>query len=432
MLYHRVKGCYDLLPESDELWKESHVWQYVEETCRHIANLYGFKEVRPPIFEYTEVFTRSAGNESDIVSKEMYTFEDKGGRSISLRPEVTASLVRAYIENGLSHTKTQRFFYFGPCFRYDRSQKGRYRQFFQFGVEVMGEETPITDAEVILMLLQLYHRLGLKHVKLLINSIGDLKTREIYAEVLRDFFKDHKEKLSLDSQKRLETNPLRILDSKEISDKELVKLAPRIDSYLTPESKDHFQEVVALLEKENIPYKIEPNLVRGLDYYCDVVFEVISEFDTAAQNTIGAGGRYDGLVEKMGGAPLSGVGFATGIERIVQNMVQENASIPSKKGVTYYFIPLSEKAKSISFDLMQKARNLGISSLLHQKNFHIKKGLQTATALGAEFAIILGDEEIGENKVKVKHLFSRFEKDFPFSSLFDLTQLMQEYHDESK
>ncbi len=416
-MFQRVKGSFDIVPEDAEKWRQADAWQRFEKEARKISSLYQFQEIRTPIFEHTEVFTRSAGSESDVVLKEMYTFFDKGERSLSLRPELTAPIVRAFIENSLFQKGCDRFFYMGPCFRYDRMQKGRYRQFHQFGVELFGPKDPYLDVETIYFLLQLYKNLGISKTTLKINSIGDKEIREEFANALKSYFKSYEKQLSEDSQRRLTTNPFRILDSKEECDQALVKNAPKISEFLTPLRRTFFEDVLQILDSLKISYEVDPNLVRGLDYYCDTVFEVVSTNDSGAQNAIGGGGRYDGLMKAMGGPDLPGFGFATGIERVLQSMLAENSLVSEKEGPTYYFIPLSPPAKELCFRAMTLLRNQGKSAILHTKNYHAKKGLSQALELNAQFAVLVGEEEIESNHLTIKCLKTREEKKIPLAEL---------------
>ncbi len=413
----RVKGAFDVIPECLEKWRESHAWQHFESVARDLAALYGFQEIRTPVFEYTEVFTRSAGEESDVVLKEMYTFFDKAERSLSLRPELTAPIVRAYIENGLQQMKCDRFFYIGPCFRYDRMQKGRYRQFHQFGAELFGPKDPYLDVETIHFLMQLYKKLGLKNTALKINSIGDKEIREEFARALQAYFTPFTRELSPDSQRRLTSNPLRILDSKDERDREIAKNAPQIAEFLTPYRRTFFEDVLKGLSSLDIPYVIEPSLVRGLDYYCDTVFEVVATTDLGAQNALGGGGRYDGLMKDLGGPDLPGFGFATGIERVLLSMIAENSLGETKNGPDFYLIPLSPASKEYCFLLMKILREEGKSALLHTKNFALKKGLSDASDILAKKAIIIGEEELKTQIATIKCLSTRAEEKMPFSKI---------------
>ena len=410
MNYQRVKGSYDIIPKSDEPWKEASAWHFLEKMVRTITKRYALEEIRTPIFEYTDLFIRTVGTETDIVSKEMYTFMDKGDRSLSLRPELTAPLLRAYIENGLTQVHPQRYYYMGPCFRYDRAQKGRYRQFTQFGIEILGEKDPAVDVETITCFLDLLQELNLQQFTLKINTIGDLSCRKEYALALQKHLFSHKSSLSEESKRRLTTNPLRILDSKEACDQALLEDAPILSDFISPSSLAHFEKVLSILTALSIPFQKEPRLVRGLDYYVDTVFEVVTRDDKGAQNALGGGGRYDGLVKQLGGPEVPAIGFGCGLERILQALVAEGKRPPKKEGPDYFIIPLSEEAKKRSFILAHRYRRLGKSVSLFLKNFHIKKGLQAAEQYGAKEAVIVGDEELGTGTVTIKNLTSREER----------------------
>ncbi len=424
MLYNRVKGCYDILPEADELWKMSHIWRDIEEKARSVAKKYGFKEAILPVFEHTEVFTRSSGEGSDIVSKEMYTFEDKGGRSISLRPELTAPLVRAYIENNLHDKACNRFYYFAPLWRYNRAQKGRYRQFYQFGIEAIGHNDPLIDVESIALLLEFYNSIGLTNTSLLINSIGDGESRKNFIKKFKDYLAPNLENLSEESRERYEINPLRILDSKDQRDREICANAPKIIDFLSSGSSSHFNIVCDELTNLNIKYTIDHTLVRGLDYYRDTVYEIVKLDDVRAQNSLGGGGRYDDLMKMMGGPDMPGVGFATGIERVIQSMTEQENFINTTPTIDFYLIPLSEKCKNICFKYMTIIRCNGFSSLLHYNNFNVKKGLQTAVKNNASYAIIIGDDQLQSNTLRIKNLKSHEERDESETILYKLELLL--------
>ncbi len=417
MKFSRAKGCYDIYEGADEPWKEPSLWVAAENAARRVARAYGLSEIRTPVFEYTDVFLRSVGETSDIVSKEMYTFEDKGGRSLTLRPEITAPVIRAYIENSLFQKGSNRLYYFGPCWRYDRAQKGRYRQFSQFGIEILGVDDISADIETIAGLLEFYRVLGLKNTTLLINSIGNMEVRAKFVQVLKDHFAPVKDKLSEDSQRRLGENPLRILDSKDEKDIELCKQAPTIFDFLTPEQSDRFSQLQSSLKELGIDYTVSPNLVRGLDYYCDTVFEVVAQDDARAQSTIGAGGRYDGLVKGMGGPDVPGVGFATGIERILQNLLAQNPGTSFEEPPEYYFIPLSAECRQALLPYLIKFRQAGLRCLLHQGGLNVKKAFTQAEKLNAQTAVLLGDDELKNKKIKIKNLSTREEVEYPISQL---------------
>ncbi|MCH9621227.1 MAG: Histidine--tRNA ligase [Chlamydiia bacterium] len=416
MLKKRVKGCYDLYPRSKESWQDPQIWSYVYETISKITKLYGFEELSTPSFEYTEVFTRSSGEESDIVSKEMYTFLDKKGRSLSLRPELTAPAIRAYIENGGMEEKVSKLFYKGPCYRYDRAQKGRYRQFNQFGIEVIGVKDPLIDVEVISMLIHFFEDLGIKKTTLLINSIGSPECRKKYSEELVSFLSSKKDQLSEDSKRRLETNPLRILDSKDENDKKIIVTAPNILDFINEDSKNHFEQVLKGLDEIGVSYKIDHKLVRGLDYYTDTVFELIREDDASAQNTLGGGGVYSGLVKALGGKDLPGIGFALGLERTIQYLLEENIEIPKAAPLKFYFIGLDEECRNNLLKPLDFVRKNDASAHLHE-GISIKSALKKAAQKNAQYAIILGKDELTKGICKVKDLTLREEKSIPFKEL---------------
>lgn len=413
------KGTFDLLPsaQKDEPWKTIAYWQYAEELVRSLAREFSFSEIRTPIFEATELFTRSVGEETDIVGKEMYTFLDKGGRSLTLRPEGTAAVMRAVIEKRLYDIPAcRKLFYIAPMFRHERPQAGRYRQHHQFGAEAIGSKSARQDVEMIDMLWQLLSRLGLKNLRLLINSVGDAPSRERYKEALCDFLSPHRESLSPESQTRLVKNPLRILDTKNLAEQQLLKGAPNILDFLGEEPKDHFAEVIALLEKLHIPFTITPTLVRGLDYYEKTVFEVVSG-DLGAQNTVGAGGRYDGLIRLLGGPDLPAVGFATGLERLLQTVLLQGISLPEAKGPFLYLIPLGDEAASRLFLLAHELRSKGICVDVAKDEKKLKAHLQQADELNARYVLILGDEEIAKGVALLKEMKTRTEESLPLASI---------------
>lgn len=395
--YKVPKGCFDILPETSERWI------YLEDVCRRVAKNYGFHEMRTPIFERTELFVRSVGETSDIVSKEMYTFEDKAGRSMSLRPEGTAPVMRAYLEGGMAHLPHQKVFYFGPYFRYDRPQAGRFRQFHQFGIESIGSSDPVSDFEAIDLLHSVYKELGLKDLVLLVNSVGSPESRLAYRAALKEFLRPHFDQLGEDSKVRFEKNPLRILDTKNQKERELLKGAPSILDYLDKECREHFAAVLKLLDRHSINYVVDSSLVRGLDYYNKTVFEFTSSA-LGAQSTIGAGGRYDGLLESFGGPDLPGVGFATGMERILVTLESQKAFLPKPPGPTVYFIPLDPKSLELATDIAFGLRRKGISTDLFLKGQKVGKGLQMADKLGATYACVIGENECASKTCELKHL----------------------------
>lgn len=405
MKYTIAPGVFDIIPQDPKNpWKNSYLWTYVEAVIRQTANQFGFREIRTPVFERTELFVRSVGETSDIVSKEMYTFEDKGKRSMSLRPEGTAPAIRAFIENQLHASgPIQKLFYLSPMFRYERSQAGRYRQHHQFGAEAIGLSSPEQDAEVIDLLYTVYKRLGLRNVRLMINSIGDSDARLAFRKALQDYLRPHLSELSEDSQHRFEHNPLRILDSKDPKDQELIKEAPCILDFLSDESREHFEKLKKLLEDLKIPYQVNPLLVRGLDYYNRTVFEVVTE-DLGAQNSIGGGGRYDGLIESLGGPSLPASGFGTGLERIIQTMINQQVTVPEAPAPILYMIPLGEAAKKPCFILLHDLRQKGLAAEMDLTGKKLPKMMQQADQMKAQFVVVIGDQELASGEVELKEM----------------------------
>lgn len=420
MQFQIPKGTFDILPYgADEPWRLVYLWQHLEETIRKLCQEYGYMELRTPIYERTDLFQRGVGEGTDIVTKEMFTFEDKGGRSLTLRPEATASTMRSFIENRLANVGTvHKLYYVGPMFRHERPQSGRYRQFHQFGVEAIGAFAPEQDAEVIDLLFQFYQRLGLKNLKVHVNSVGDAASRDAFRTALLEYLRPHMADLSVESRERLEKNPLRILDSKDPKDKEIVAKGPSILHYLSASARKNFQDLCHLLDLIHVPYEIDDKIVRGLDYYNHTVFEVLTH-DIGAQNAIGAGGRYDGLISQFGGPDLPGVGFATGLERVLQVMLAQNIAPVEKKVPSVYFIPFNqdETARAKCFSLSTLCRHNGLSS---QVEFHAKKvpaAIQNATRAGATYCAILGSDELEKGKLHLKHLESREQKEVSFDNL---------------
>jgi len=412
------KGTFDILPYgTKEAWRLSGLWQHVESVINGITNDYGYHEIRTPIYELSSLFDRGVGETSDIVTKEMFTFEDKGGRSLSLRPEGTSSVMRSFIENRLSSEgNVHKLFYTGPMFRYERPQSGRYRQHHQFGVEAIGNPGPEQDAEVIDLLCQFYNRLGLKNLTVHLNSVGDLESRANFKEALLNFLKPHLQELSADSQIRFEKNPLRILDSKDPKDKVLLESAPSILNYLTPSSEKHFQMLCSHLKLLNIPYLVNDKIVRGLDYYSKTVFEVLTG-DLGAQNTIGAGGRFDGLLSTFGGPDLPAVGFATGLERVLQVMVAQKIDSPTQPHPLVYFIPMGEEAKEECLKLTTLCRHNQIGADAEWNAKKMQTAIQNGLKLGATYCAIIGSDELKNKTVQLKHLKNRTQKEMQMNNL---------------
>ncbi|HEX2579856.1 MAG TPA: histidine--tRNA ligase [Rhabdochlamydiaceae bacterium] len=420
MEYTIPKGVFDVLPKEpkpEDAWRASWHWQYVETVLRRCAADYGFKEIRTPLFERTELFVRGVGESSDIVTKEMYTFLDKGERSMTLRPEGTASVMRAFVEKHLDQIPgLHKFFYIGPMFRYERPQSGRYRQHHQFGAEAIGIGKPEQDVELIDLLCEIYRRLGLKGLKVMINSVGDEASRIPYREALKKHLQPHFEKLSADSQVRFTKNILRILDSKDEGDQALLAKAPSILEFLSDEARAHFEKVKRLLEMEKIPYVVNHKLVRGLDYYNKTVFEVASE-SLGAHNTLGGGGRYDGLIHSFGGPNLPSVGFAAGIERLLQTMTAQHVNFPAPPSPVIFLIPMGEAASEACFALTCRLRRQGIAAEMDLSGKKIQHGLQLAGSENARYSIVIGDREMETGEVEIKEMATRTSQKIVLSKL---------------
>jgi histidyl-tRNA synthetase len=414
-------GVFDILPvHPKEPWKNSYLWVWLETVMREIAHDYSLREIRTPIFEKTELFCRVVGETSDIVTKEMYSFLDRGGRDITLRPEGTAPVIRAFIEHALADKPNMhRLFYMCPMFRYERSQAGRYRQHHQIGVEIIGSHAAETDAELIDMVYTLYSRLGIQNLSIAINSIGSKESRAKYKEALKSYLQEHISQLSSDSQTRLEKNPLRILDSKDPEDQKIVAKAPSILDYLDQDSKEHFERTLDCLRALQIPFHVNPLLVRGLDYYNKTVFEIIST-NLGAQNSIGGGGRYDGLIKELGGPDLPACGFGTGIERILQTMLAQNVPLPDEPKPTIYFIPLSDDAKKVCFNLQKELRNAHISVQMDESGKKLNKAMNRAHTIGAKYVAVIGDDEIQSKIINLKEMQSGTVTQVSFERLHEL------------
>ncbi len=392
----------DILPEDEAIWR------YVRDTAERVARLFDYHRIETPLVEDAAVFTHTAGEESDIVSKEMYAFDDRGGSTLALRPEGTAGVCRAYIEHGMaSRPQPVRLFYFAPAFRYDRPQAGRYRQHWQFGVECIGDASPAADVEVIELQRTLYEQLGLTDLVLRINSIGTAETRATYRDVLHEHFAPHLETLSADSQRRYETNILRILDSKEDASHPAVQNAPGILDYLGDEDAAHFDQVRDLLDGLGVAYEVDPAIVRGLDYYARTVWE-FEPRDGGGQSTVGAGGRYDGLIEMLGGQPTPGTGFATGIERIVLEVEQTEPDLGSAGSTTpdVFTIPLGDDGPAAALKLARELRTAGIAVHAGTPGRSMKAQLRAANASGARYAVIVGDDEAARGVAQLKPLLN--------------------------
>ncbi len=378
---------------------------YIQTLLEALMEKYNYEYMKTPIIEASELYHRGVGETSDIVSKETYDFIDRGDRRVTLRPEGTAGIVRSFIENKMYADPSipKKVWYFGPMYRYERPQAGRYREFYQFGVEAFGSSDPALDAEVISIPVNLYQLLGLKGIKVNINSLGDLESRQNYREALIQYFEPHKKDLCEDCQRRLEKNPLRVLDCKVDSSLDIMKNAPCILDYLNEESKKHFEEVQKYLEALKISYTVNPKIVRGLDYYTHTVFEVEADIQGfGSQNVLCGGGRYDTLVEKIGGPSTPGVGFALGLERLLEALEQENITLPHKHGIDLYVIPLKEAEKAYAFSLVNALRMSGFTVDMDFQNRNMKANFKQSERLEAKYNLILGEEEVKTDVLTLK------------------------------
>jgi histidyl-tRNA synthetase len=394
-----IRGMHDVLPEQTPLW------QYAEGIIKEVLAAYGYSEIRLPIVEKTELFKRSIGEVTDIVEKEMYTFDDRNGDSLTLRPEGTAGCLRACLEHGLLHNQVHRLWYYGPMYRHERPQKGRYRQFIQLGVETYGMAGPDIDAELILLIDRLWKRLGVRDkVTLQLNSLGTIAERLDYRNSLVEYFQKHLDQLDEDSLRRLQTNPLRILDTKNPAMQEVVKNAPELMDYLGEDSLQHFKAITSILDDLGITYAINTRLVRGLDYYSKTVFEWVTT-ELGSQGTVCAGGRYDGLIEQLGGKPNHAVGFAMGMERLLA-LMETLENIPVARSVDVYLIMAGEQAERIGLRLAETIRNEipGLKLQVNCGGGSFKSQFKKADKIAAEFALILGDDEVSRGEIAVKAL----------------------------
>ena len=405
MSYQKPKGTNDILPGTSEKW------QFVEETARLIFKDYQYQEIRTPIFEHYEVISRSVGDTTDIVSKEMYDFYDKGDRHITLRPEGTAPVVRSYVENKLFAPEVQKpvkLYYMGSMFRYERPQAGRLREFHQIGVECFGSNNPATDVETIAMAAQFFNEIGIQGVTLQLNSLGNAKSRATYRQALIDYLTPLKDSLSKDSQRRLEENPLRVLDSKEKEDKLAVENAPSILDYLDEESQTHFQAVRSMLEALGIPYVINTNMVRGLDYYNHTIFEFTADV-AGNELTICAGGRYDSLVAYFGGPETAGFGFGMGVERLLLVLEKQGVALPLEDSLDVYIAVLGDGANNKALEIVQALRKQGFTAERDYLNRKLKAQFKSADTFSAKTLITLGESEIESNQVIIKNNQTREE-----------------------
>ena len=417
MKLQKPKGTQDILP------KDSGKWQYVEEFARNTFKKYNYAEIRTPLFEHYEVISRSVGDTTDIVTKEMYDFYDKGDRHITLRPEGTAPVVRSYVENKLFAPEIQKpvkLYYMGSMFRYERPQAGRLREFHQIGVECFGSNNPATDVETIAMAAQFFNEIGIRNVTLQLNSLGNAESRATYRQALIDYLMPLKDNLSKDSQRRLEKNPLRVLDSKEKEDKLAVENAPSILDYLDEESQTHFQAVRSLLEALEIPYTINTNMVRGLDYYNHTIFEFTADV-AGNELTICAGGRYDSLVAYFGGPETAGFGFGMGVERLLLVLEKQGVELPLEDSLDVYIAVLGEGANNTALEIVQALRRQGFTVERDYLNRKLKAQFKSADTFGAKVLITLGESEIESKQVTVKNNQTREEL------IVDLNQIQEDF-----
>ena len=387
-----IKGTKDVLPN------ESYKNQYIEATCLGVAENFGYKEMRTPVFEHTELFQRGVGDTTDVVQKEMYTFDDKGGRSITLRPEGTAGAARAFLENGLSNEALpQKICYLTSCYRYEKPQAGRLREFHQFGIECFGATSPLADAEMISLAKQIFDELGVKDLHLELNSIGCPECRAEYHKALKEYFSQYKDKLCDTCNDRLERNPMRILDCKSPVCSEIAKGAPVVLDYLCDECREHFQKVKSYLDAANIEYIVNPQIVRGLDYYTKTVFEFVSDA-IGSQGTVCGGGRYDGLLEELGGQHTPSLGFAMGLERLQLVMEAQGCNFPEPSRPDLFIVAMGEKATLKAVEIAKDMRDEGFSVVYDRNGRSLRAQMKYADKLGAKFNVVIGDNEV-ENKV---------------------------------
>ncbi len=408
-----VKGTNDILP--NEIYK----WQFVENTMLETARQFGFEEIRVPVFEHTEVFKRSVGDTTDVVQKEMYTFDDKGGRSITLRPELTAGVIRSVLENGLTNGPLPlKVCYIGGCYRYEKPQAGRLREFHQFGVECVGASSPNADAEVICLARHVLNNIGIRKISLEINSIGCPECRKKYQEALKEYFRSNIDTLCDTCKDRLERNPMRILDCKSPVCKTLCEKAPVVLDYLCEECEEHFKNVKKYLDAAQVEYTVNPHIVRGLDYYTRTVFEFVSG-DIGAQSTVCGGGRYDGLISQMGGQPTASLGFAMGIERLMMVLENQKSEIPTGAPTDLYVAVMGEKASLKACMLCNNLRADGFNVQTDICGRGLKAQMKFANKIKALFTLVLGDSELEENKAKLKNMATGEETEVQLDTLSD-------------
>ena len=409
MVFRAPRGTADHLPE------EQKYWRYIESKAVEVANRFGYGRIDTPAFEDSNLFVRSVGEGTDIVEKEMYTFEDRGGDSVTLRPEGTAPVCRAYLEHGM-HNLPQpvRMYYFCPVFRYERPQAGRFRQHHQFGVEALGDADPSVDAEVIEVAWELMGSLGLRDITLLVNSIGDSECRPAYIERLRDYYSGHHERLCDDCRDRLGRNPLRLLDCKVETCHALGDEAPRSTDYFCEDCREHWDKLSTYLDAMNLPYNVDHRLVRGLDYYTRTVFE-IQPLDVGGQSTICGGGRYDGLITELGGRATPGIGFATGIERLTLNLKRDEVPVPDEPSPRYLVANVGDNARTAALELAVRLRRGGVGAILSSGSRGLRGQMRQANALGIPYVLVLGDDEIARGEVMVRDMTASTQQSRPLA-----------------
>ncbi len=406
----KPRGTEDVLPSEVKLW------QKIENTARACCDLFGYKEIRTPVFESTELFSRGVGETTDVVQKEMYTFLDKGGRSVTLKPEGTATLVRSYIENSLyANPQPTKLAYIIPCFRYEKPQSGRLREFHQFGIECFGAESPETDVEVISLAHTFLNKIDIKGISLYINSIGCPACRKAYNEKLKEYFKAREERLCETCKERLEKNPMRIIDCKSPICSEIAKDAPRMVDYLCEECSTHFEKTKAGLDNIGISYTVNPDIVRGLDYYTKTVFEFVSD-SLGAQSTVCGGGRYSGLVEELGGKPTEGIGFAMGIERLVLTIKNQGAEADNDICPEVFLGAIGDDAVKIAQKTVYDLRQKGVFAEQDLCGRSVKAQMKFANKLGAKYSAVIGDDEIANNKINLKNMESGEQKEISLTA----------------
>ena len=415
--YTAPKYTHDVYPGADKWEENSEFWEFLETSFRELCRLYDYRRIQTPMFEQTELFTRAVGEGTDIVGKEMYTFEDKGGRSMTLRPEGTAGAIRAYLEDGIyAQGGVQKFYYIGQNFRYERGQKGRYRQHTQCGLEAIGSQDPALDAEVIQLAMSFYRRIGIDRLTLKINSVGCPNCRPKHREALLAFAKPFYDQMSADNQRRFHENPLRMLDSKDERDQNLLALAPALTDFLCEECRAHFQELQNDLAQLGIAYELDSKLVRGFDYYTKTAFEVQSP-DLGAQSTLCGGGRYDGLVQELGGPATPAVGFGMGIERALVALQALERTLPVCAGPTAFLVTLGDEARKEGLKVLSGLRAAGISADTDYGGRNMRAQMKAADRSGARYALILGDNELAGGFAQCKDLKSGAQEEIPLSSL---------------